>query len=98
MAYDNKDGLDSLDESDEDISTVKSSLQRMSGGGVSHEEFSVLQRRVDRMEHSIGSIVSKIDAVLVKLENMEHGRAKRRETMTRLLDSIAEVVLLANHI
>lgn len=80
---------DSLDDSDTD-SSVKSSLRRMSGGGVSHEEFSVLQRRVDRMEHSIGSIVSKIDAVLVKLENMEQGRAKRRETMTRLLDSIAE--------
>lgn len=85
-----KDGLDSLDDSDEDTSSVKSSLRRMSGGGVSHEEFSVLQRRVDRMEHSIGSIVSKIDAVLVKLENMEMGRAKRREDLTRLLDSIAE--------
>lgn len=53
-----------------------------------------LSRRVDRMEHSIGSIVSKIDAVLVKLEAMEKAKLKRRETMAKLLDSIAEVDLL----
>ena len=50
-----------------------------------------LSRRVDRMEHSIGSIVSKIDAVLVKLEAMEKAKLKRRETMAKLLDSIADV-------
>ena len=43
------------------------------------------------MEHSIGSIVSKIDAVLVKLEAMEKAKLKRRETMAKLLDSIADV-------
>lgn len=44
------------------------------------------------MEHSIGSIVSKIDAVLVKLEAMEKAKLKRRETMAKLLDSITEVL------
>ena len=43
------------------------------------------------MEHSIGSIVSKIDAVLVKLEAMEKAKLKRRETMGKILDSITEV-------
>ncbi len=43
------------------------------------------------MEHSIGSIVSKIDAVLVKLEAMERAKSKRRETMSKILDSITEV-------
>lgn len=59
--------------------------------GVQYEEFTVLSRRVDRMEHSIGSIVSKIDAVLVKLEAMEKAKLKRRETMGKILDSITEV-------
>ena len=45
------------------------------------------------MEHSIGSIVSKIDAVLVKLEAMEKAKLKRRETMGKILDSITEVGL-----
>jgi len=58
--------------------------------GVSYEEFTVLSRRVDRMEHSIGSIVSKIDAVLVKLEAMERAKSRRRETMSKILDNITE--------
>lgn len=35
--------------------------------GISAAEFAVLTRRVDRLEHSIGSVMSKIDAVLVKI-------------------------------
>ena len=58
---------------------------------VGYGEFTQLSRRVDRMEHSIGSIVSKIDTVLVKLEGMEKAKLKRREAMTQLLDSIAAV-------
>lgn len=50
-----------------------------------------LTRRVDRMEHSIGSIVSKIDAVLVKMEGMEKAKVKRRENMNKILNSISEV-------
>ena len=59
--------------------------------GVPYEEYAVLARRVDRMEHSIGSIVSKIDAVLIKLDTMEKAKTRRRETMSKLLDSIIEV-------
>lgn len=59
--------------------------------GVSYEEFTVLSRRVDRMEHSIGSIVSKIDAVLLKLEAIEKGKTRRKENMTKMLDTISAV-------
>ena len=47
-------------------------------------------RRVDRMEKSIGSIVTKIDAVLAKLETMERGRNKRKATMSKILGTITE--------
>lgn len=80
---------DSADDSDDDDSHTKSSRSGPSQG-VQYEEFTVLSRRVDRMEHSIGSIVSKIDAVLVKLEAMEKAKLKRRETMGKILDSITE--------
>ena len=83
---------DSDDEDDE--SGTKSGRGRGVINGVSYEEFTVLSRRVDRMEHSIGSIVSKIDAVLVKLEAMEKAKSKRRETMSKILDSITEVCSL----
>lgn len=84
-------GDDSIDESDDEDTGTKSTRVGGRGmGGVSYEEFTVLSRRVDRMEHSIGSIVSKIDAVLVKLEAMELAKTKRRETMSKILDSITE--------
>lgn len=50
-----------------------------------------LVRRVERMEHSIGSIVSKMDAVIVKLEAMERAKLKRRDVLGRLLDGVMEV-------
>lgn len=59
-------------------------------GGISSEELTILTRRVDRMEHSIGSIVSKIDAVLVKMETMEKAKANRRDNMSKILDTISE--------
>ncbi|KAK3592407.1 hypothetical protein CHS0354_004031 [Potamilus streckersoni] len=80
---------DSGEDSDDDESRTKSSRSGPAQS-VSYEEFTVLSRRVDRMEHSIGSIVSKIDAVLVKLEAMEKAKLKRRETMGKILDSITE--------
>lgn len=43
------------------------------------------------MEHSIGSIVSKIDAVIVKLEGMERAKVKRRDVLGRLLEGVMEV-------
>lgn len=82
---------ESGEESDDEGSGTKSSRTARTSSGVSYEEFTVLSRRVDRMEHSIGSIVSKIDAVLVKLEAMEKAKLKRRETMGKILDSITEV-------
>lgn len=71
---------------------IRSAAGRGGGavGGISGEEFGMLGRRVDRMEHSIGSIVSKIDAVLHKLEGMEKGKAKRKATMGKILSKITE--------
>ncbi|XP_039217129.1 polycystin-2 isoform X2 [Crotalus tigris] len=82
--------LDDSEEDDDDDSGHSSRRRGSSSSGVSYEEFQVLVRRVDRMEHSIGSIVSKIDAVIVKLETMERVKLKRKEVLGRLLDGVAE--------
>ena len=82
---------DAQNELEDDGGVRRGGRLGMAMAGVSYEEFTVLSRRVDRMEHSIGSIVSKIDAVLVKLEAMERAKSKRRETMGKILDSITEV-------
>ncbi|KAH0510594.1 Polycystin-2 [Microtus ochrogaster] len=82
--------LDDSEEEDDDDSGHSSRRRGSISSGVSYEEFQVLVRRVDRMEHSIGSIVSKIDAVIVKLEIMERAKLKRREVLGRLLDGVTE--------
>lgn len=82
--------LDDSEEEDDEDSGHSSRRRGSISSGVSYEEFQVLVRRVDRMEHSIGSIVSKIDAVIVKLEIMERAKLKRREVLGRLLDGVAE--------
>lgn len=82
--------LDDSEEDDDDDSGHSSRRRGSSSSGVSYEEFQVLVRRVDRMEHSIGSIVSKIDAVIVKLEAMERVKLKRRDVLGRLLDGVTE--------
>ncbi|XP_001370448.2 polycystin-2 [Monodelphis domestica] len=82
--------LDDSEEDDDEDSGHSSRRRGSSSSGVSYEEFQVLVRRVDRMEHSIGSIVSKIDAVIVKLEIMERAKLKRREVLGRLLDGVTE--------
>ncbi|KAK1345749.1 hypothetical protein QTO34_008213 [Cnephaeus nilssonii] len=86
--------LDDSEEEDDEDSGHSSRRRGSISSGVSYEEFQVLVRRVDRMEHSIGSIVSKIDAVIVKLEIMERAKLKRREVLGRLLDGVAEVGLM----
>ena len=40
------------------------------------------------MEKSVGTIVTKIDAVIVKLEAMEKDKAKKREAMSRILETM----------
>ncbi|XP_062378932.1 polycystin-2 isoform X1 [Sardina pilchardus] len=81
---------DDSEEDDDEDSGHSSRRRGSSSGGVSYEEFQVLVRRVDRMEHSIGSIVSKIDAVIVKLEAMERAKLKRKDVLGRLLDGMTE--------
>ncbi|XP_078479003.1 LOW QUALITY PROTEIN: polycystin-2-like, partial [Lampetra planeri] len=81
---------DDSEEDDDEDSGHSSRRRGSSSGGVSYEEFQVLVRRVDRMEHSIGSIVSKIDAVIVKLEAMERAKLKRRDVLDRLLEGLME--------
>uniref|UniRef100_A0A7N8YEG1 Polycystin-2 n=1 Tax=Mastacembelus armatus TaxID=205130 RepID=A0A7N8YEG1_9TELE len=76
----------------DDLEKERVSNDCITACGISHFSLCLrLVRRVDRMEHSIGSIVSKIDAVIVKLEAMERAKLKRRDVLGRLLDGVMEV-------
>ncbi|KYO25132.1 hypothetical protein Y1Q_0001766 [Alligator mississippiensis] len=57
---------------------------------VSEEEFQILLRRVLQLEQSIGSIASKIDSVVTKLEALERNKLKRKDLVGKLLDNISK--------
>ena len=58
---------------------------------VPQQEIAMLQRRVDRMEQSVSSVMQKLDAVLTQLDTIERSRTKRRQAMTGLLDHLNQV-------
>merc|ERR1712083_834343 len=52
---------------EEDLEDQKTGSARKDGI-VTNAEFDVVERRVEKMEHAIGSIITKIDSVLTKME------------------------------
>jgi polycystin 2 len=63
---------------------------------VTPAEFRIITQRVDVMEHSMGNIVNKIDAVLTNLENVEKAKIKRREAMAKILEKLNDVNSIAD--
>ncbi|XP_012560622.2 polycystin-2 isoform X1 [Hydra vulgaris] len=79
------------DNESDDESETALEMDRAKGvqnGLIRYKEYTILARRVDRLEHNIGSIVSKLDSLFVKLETMDQAKKQRRETMKQLLDII----------
>ena len=54
-----------------DVQSTGEFMNRIAHKGPSYEEFKILSRRVDRNDDAMGSVISKIDAVLGKLELLE---------------------------
>merc|ERR1719402_1729373 len=57
---------------------------------VDSNKFYALQERVGRMEMSIGPIVSKIDSVLERLDDMKRAKRKKKDTLNKLVTNIEE--------
>lgn len=57
---------------------------------ISHFVIGRLLKRVDQSENSVGDICEKINTILTKLETMDKAKIKRREMMSRLIDSIID--------
>ena len=55
---------------------------------MSLEDFGLTNKRVENLEMSIATIVSRIDSVLQKMEAMEKAKATRREALDKLLRAI----------
>ncbi|XP_034993769.2 polycystin-2-like protein 1 [Zootoca vivipara] len=57
---------------------------------VSEEEFQTLLRRVLQLEHSIGGVMSKTEALVVKLEGLERSKFKNKDSTSKLLNNISK--------
>uniref|UniRef100_UPI00398F2334 polycystin-2-like protein 1 n=1 Tax=Pristiophorus japonicus TaxID=55135 RepID=UPI00398F2334 len=74
----------------EDFDNVKNNSNNKPNSSVTNKEFQMLGCRVVQLEHSISNIVSKIDAITVKLEIMEKNKANHKDMVGKLLDSVQE--------
>jgi len=63
------DAVEEMNESEEEDENKPYDPEQV----VTNHEFLGLERKVVRLEHSIGSIITKIDSVLCKLDNMKTG-------------------------
>lgn len=88
----NRDQASENDDSDNDSVTVGTAPRAARGAfsGVLYEEYTHLCRRVERMEHAVGGIIGKIDAVLSKLANLEKAKIRRRDAISKILNFISE--------
>lgn len=59
---------EAVEEDEEEKDEVEEEKKKRSAEGVMYEDYTFLATRIDQMELSIGSIVSKIDSVLTKVE------------------------------
>ncbi|XP_026570283.1 polycystic kidney disease 2-like 1 protein [Pseudonaja textilis] len=50
-------------------------------GRISEEEFQILLRRVLKLENSVGGIISKTEALVIKLEDLERSKMKKKDSV-----------------
>ena len=56
-----------------------------------NKEALLMYRRIERTDRSVSGLTDKVDSIVSQLERVERAKAKRRETMIKLLENITEV-------
>jgi len=56
-----------------------------------NKEALLMYRRIERTDRSVSGLTDKVDSIVSQLERVERAKAKRRETMSKLLENITEV-------
>jgi len=61
--------------------------------GLDNKEALLIYRRIERNEKSMSGLAGKVESIVEQLERQERAKSKRRETMSKLLENITEVLL-----
>ncbi len=57
------------------------------------EDFIMLNNRVERVEISVSRVITRVDAILEKMEDMNKTRSQRKGVMKTVLQLIADVCM-----
>lgn len=79
------------DEEDDGIGTGGGGYRKRHSSVPGQQEMTMLQRRVDRMEQSVSTVMQKLNSVLTQLDSIERTKKKRSQAMKRLVDNINQV-------
>jgi len=60
--------------------------------GLDNKEALLIYRRIERNEKSVNGLSGKVESIVEQLERIERAKSKRRETMSKLLENITEVL------
>ena len=75
-------------ELDSEYDQIKASGE---ASGMENKEALLMYRRIERTDRSVSGLTDKVDSIVSQLERVERAKAKRRETMSKLLENITEV-------
>ena len=50
------------------------------------EEFRIHSRRIDRLERHVQTVSTKIDGIIVKLDEKERSQERKRDNLSRVVD------------
>jgi len=71
--------------------TSEEIISKLAKSFVSHDEFSLNTKRIDRLERSVHQVGQKIDALIIKLDAVERIKARKKDNVSRVLDHTSEV-------
>lgn len=71
--------------------TSEEIISKLAKSFVSHDEFSLNTKRIDRLERSVHQVGQKIDALIIKLDTVERIKARKKDNVSRVLDHTSEV-------
>ncbi|CBY35856.1 unnamed protein product [Oikopleura dioica] len=57
---------------------------------VSNDEFTILSRRVDRLEHHVSKIASRIDSIVNKIETFDKQKSRESSARSDLFSNLGQ--------
>ena len=81
-------------ELDSEYDQIKAGAEASAAPGLDNKEALLIYRRIERNEKSVSGLAGRVESIVEQLERFERAKSKRRETMSKLLENITEVIYI----